>query len=142
MASSSTKNNPLLPTTTAIDPSPPRMEEKLFKGSAMTKRGAYAAISYMSCAGIDVSSSSFLLFHLIYVAVLCWIANLRFPSGIGFAFLELVEIANFRARNLYMLITFDSNWEVICWSGVEWFIMEWSVMLCNGWNLTFSVTFK
>jgi solute carrier family 35 protein len=26
-------------------------DEKLFKGSAMTKRGAYAAISYMSCAG-------------------------------------------------------------------------------------------
>ncbi|KAE8056359.1 hypothetical protein FH972_013138 [Carpinus fangiana] len=25
-------------------------DEKLFKGSAMTKRGAYAAISYMSCA--------------------------------------------------------------------------------------------
>ncbi|XP_059289525.1 UDP-N-acetylglucosamine transporter UGNT1 isoform X2 [Lycium ferocissimum] len=46
----STKNSsPLLPmTTTSID-SPPT-EEKLFKGSAMTKRGAYAAISYMSCA--------------------------------------------------------------------------------------------
>ena len=26
-------------------------EEKLFKGSAMTRRGAYAAISYMACAG-------------------------------------------------------------------------------------------
>ncbi|XP_060208893.1 UDP-N-acetylglucosamine transporter UGNT1-like isoform X2 [Lycium barbarum] len=46
----STKNSsPLLPmTTTSID-SPPA-EEKVFKGSAMTKRGAYAAISYMSCA--------------------------------------------------------------------------------------------
>lgn len=31
--------------------SPARVEEKLFKGSAMTKRGAYAAISYMACAG-------------------------------------------------------------------------------------------
>ncbi|KAK3043739.1 hypothetical protein RJ639_001935 [Escallonia herrerae] len=29
---------------------PPRIEERLFKGSAMTKRGAYAAVSYMSCA--------------------------------------------------------------------------------------------
>lgn len=29
---------------------PPKVEEKIFKGSAMTKRGAYAAISYMACA--------------------------------------------------------------------------------------------
>ncbi|XP_055820564.1 UDP-N-acetylglucosamine transporter UGNT1 [Solanum dulcamara] len=50
MASTSTKNNPLLPMTTTIDSPPPRTEEKLFKGSAMTKRGAYAATSYMSCA--------------------------------------------------------------------------------------------
>ncbi|XP_057424113.1 UDP-N-acetylglucosamine transporter UGNT1 [Lotus japonicus] len=28
----------------------PKADDKLFKGSAMTKRGAYAAISYMSCA--------------------------------------------------------------------------------------------
>ncbi|XVF89328.1 hypothetical protein PTKIN_Ptkin19aG0121100 [Pterospermum kingtungense] len=27
-----------------------RGDDKLFKGSAMTKRGAYAAVSYMSCA--------------------------------------------------------------------------------------------
>ncbi|KAK9279623.1 hypothetical protein L1049_013302 [Liquidambar formosana] len=44
MASSSSKNL-VLPVS---DPS--RGDEKLFKGSAMTKRGAYAAISYMSCA--------------------------------------------------------------------------------------------
>ncbi|KAL3844036.1 hypothetical protein ACJIZ3_001439 [Penstemon smallii] len=34
----------------AASDSSPRMEEKLFKGSPMTKRGAYAAISYMTCA--------------------------------------------------------------------------------------------
>uniref|UniRef100_A0A5B6YVD4 Putative UDP-sugar transporter sqv-7 n=1 Tax=Davidia involucrata TaxID=16924 RepID=A0A5B6YVD4_DAVIN len=45
MASNSSKNNLLLPVS-----DPPRGDEKLFKGSAMTKRGAYAAISYMSCA--------------------------------------------------------------------------------------------
>ncbi|KAL6536205.1 UDP-N-acetylglucosamine transporter ugnt1 [Orobanche gracilis] len=33
----------------STDP-PARLEEKFFKGSAMTKRGAYAAISYMQCA--------------------------------------------------------------------------------------------
>lgn len=27
-------------------------EQRLFKGSTMTSRGAYAALSYMSCAGI------------------------------------------------------------------------------------------
>ncbi|GAB2275461.1 UDP-N-acetylglucosamine transporter ugnt1 [Dionaea muscipula] len=44
MASNSMKNS-MLPVT-----EPRRGEEKLFKGAAMTKRGAYAAISYMSCA--------------------------------------------------------------------------------------------
>ncbi|KAG6423427.1 hypothetical protein SASPL_113823 [Salvia splendens] len=42
------KSIPILPMASA-DPSPV-VEEKLFKGSAMTKRGAYAAISYMACA--------------------------------------------------------------------------------------------
>ncbi|KAL2928209.1 Nucleotide-sugar uncharacterized transporter 3 [Bienertia sinuspersici] len=44
MGSNSEKNN-LLPVT---DPS--KSDDKVFRGSAMTKRGAYAAISYMSCA--------------------------------------------------------------------------------------------
>ncbi|GAB2223396.1 hypothetical protein Droror1_Dr00017537 [Drosera rotundifolia] len=51
MASNSTKN-PMLP---VVDP--PRGgggvgggDGKVFKGAAMTKRGAYAAVSYMSCA--------------------------------------------------------------------------------------------
>ncbi|KAL1562297.1 UDP-N-acetylglucosamine transporter ugnt1, variant 2 [Salvia divinorum] len=42
------KSIPILPM--ASDDLPTRVEEKLFKGSAMTKRGAYAAISYMACA--------------------------------------------------------------------------------------------
>ncbi|CAO2816938.1 unnamed protein product [Amaranthus hypochondriacus] len=40
-----TETNNLLPVS-----DPPKSDDKLFKGSAMTKRGAYAAISYMSCA--------------------------------------------------------------------------------------------
>ncbi|XP_057524470.1 UDP-N-acetylglucosamine transporter UGNT1 [Amaranthus tricolor] len=43
--SSNTEKNNLLPVS-----DPPKSDDKLFKGSAMTKRGAYAAISYMSCA--------------------------------------------------------------------------------------------
>ena len=46
MGSNSEKNN-LLPVS-----DPPKGDDKLFRGSAMTKRGAYAAISYMACAGI------------------------------------------------------------------------------------------
>ncbi|KAL8063067.1 hypothetical protein ABFX02_01G003800 [Erythranthe guttata] len=42
------KSDALLPIT-LIDP-PSRAQEKLFNGSAMTKGGAYAAISYMICA--------------------------------------------------------------------------------------------
>ncbi|XP_077223128.1 UDP-N-acetylglucosamine transporter UGNT1-like [Tasmannia lanceolata] len=45
MASSISSKNMLPPIS---DPS--RADESLFKGSAMTKRGAYAAISYMACA--------------------------------------------------------------------------------------------
>ncbi|XP_027183001.1 nucleotide-sugar uncharacterized transporter 3 [Coffea eugenioides] len=41
-------NSPILPLT-GTD-APPKSEEKIFKGSPMTKRGAYAAISYMACA--------------------------------------------------------------------------------------------
>ncbi|KAI4377614.1 hypothetical protein MLD38_015212 [Melastoma candidum] len=39
--------NTVLPVS---NPPPSEAEEKLFKGSAMTKRGGYAALSYMTCA--------------------------------------------------------------------------------------------
>lgn len=45
----SAKTSSILPLA-AGDP-PVKAEEKLFKGSPMTKRGAQAAISYMTCAG-------------------------------------------------------------------------------------------
>lgn len=45
MASSNSSKSPMLPIS-----DPPRPDDKVFKGSAMSKRGAYAAISYMSCA--------------------------------------------------------------------------------------------
>lgn len=44
---------------------PPKTQDadnKLFKGSAMTKRGAFAAVSYMSCAGNLSSSLSYAKF--------------------------------------------------------------------------------
>ena len=36
-----------------------KADDKLFKGSAMTKRGAYAAICYMSCAGVPMTLVNF-----------------------------------------------------------------------------------
>lgn len=42
---SDTVKDPMLPVS-----DPPKGDERLFKGSTMTKRGAYAAISYMACA--------------------------------------------------------------------------------------------
>lgn len=68
----SSSQNPVLPVA-----DPPRNEErhrllkgyeKLSQGSAMTKRGANAAISYMSCAGtffLTSSPHSFLLLLLL-----------------------------------------------------------------------------
>lgn len=46
---SDAEKNTLLPMTTDL---PLKSDDKLFKGSAMSQRGAYAALSYMSCAGI------------------------------------------------------------------------------------------
>ncbi|CAI0415138.1 unnamed protein product [Linum tenue] len=56
MSSSGSPGNPLLPVS--VSPGDEEKEklikgdekEKFFRGSAMTKRGAYAAISYMACA--------------------------------------------------------------------------------------------
>ncbi|KAK4787719.1 hypothetical protein SAY86_011552 [Trapa natans] len=54
MASNSLTNNPILPVSDPLrDEDKQRLlggEEKIFRGSSMTKRGAYAAICYMSCA--------------------------------------------------------------------------------------------
>ncbi|GFZ08347.1 nucleotide/sugar transporter family protein [Actinidia rufa] len=44
---------------------PPKGDERLFKGSGMAKRGAYAAISYMSCAETRFNRYSVLKFHQI-----------------------------------------------------------------------------
>ncbi|KAL3497354.1 hypothetical protein ACH5RR_040086 [Cinchona calisaya] len=41
-------NRPILPVVGTETPS--KVEEKIFKGSSMTKRGAYAYIAYMTCA--------------------------------------------------------------------------------------------
>ena len=52
----STMRNPVLPVSDPPlagenDTDGKGVDDRLFKGSAMTKRGAYAALSYMACAG-------------------------------------------------------------------------------------------
>lgn len=65
---------------------PPRVvaaDESLFKGSAMTKRGAYAAISYMSCA---------VLLVLFNKAAL---SSYRFPSANVITLLQMICSVSF-----------------------------------------------
>lgn len=52
------------------------VDDRLFKGSAMTKRGAYAALSYMACAGtqsnlLSISLSILVLYVLLADIEIC-----------------------------------------------------------------------
>ncbi|KAL5127529.1 Nucleotide-sugar uncharacterized transporter 3 [Glycine soja] len=67
---------------------PPKTQDadnKLFKGSAMTKRGAFAAVSYMSCAG-NLSSSLILLVMFNKAAL----SSYNFPSANVITLLQMV----------------------------------------------------
>jgi len=59
---SDTGKDPMLPLS-----DPPKGDERLFKGSAMTKRGAHAAISYMTCAGTPLFLSSWMKFLMCFI---------------------------------------------------------------------------
>ncbi|XP_028779242.1 UDP-N-acetylglucosamine transporter UGNT1 [Neltuma alba] len=69
------------------------VDEKLFKGSAMTKRGAYAALSYMSCAVLLVMFNKAAL------------SSYNFPSANVITFLQMVCSCLF----LYIL----RKWKII-----------------------------
>ncbi|KAL0447317.1 UNVERIFIED_CONTAM: protein PAM71, chloroplastic [Sesamum latifolium] len=84
--------------------SPSKLEEKLFKGSAMTKRGAYAAISYMTCAVLLVifnkaalSSYSFPSANVITLCQMicscCFLYVLRRSKLISFSANESIAVA-------------------------------------------------
>ncbi|KAK4401283.1 UDP-N-acetylglucosamine transporter UGNT1 [Sesamum angolense] len=88
----------------ASNDSPPKLEEKLFKGSAMTKRGAYAAISYMTCAVLLVmfnkaalSSYSFPCANVITLCQMicscCFLYVLRRSKLISFSANESIAVA-------------------------------------------------
>ncbi|KAK4422158.1 UDP-N-acetylglucosamine transporter UGNT1 [Sesamum alatum] len=96
------KSSSVLPM--ASTDTPPKAEEKLFKGSAMTKRGAYAAISYMTCAVLLVmfnkaalSSYSFPCANVItlcqMISSCCFLYVLRRSRLISFSANESIAVA-------------------------------------------------
>ncbi|RYR55203.1 hypothetical protein Ahy_A06g030452 [Arachis hypogaea] len=81
--SNSSENNPMLPVS---DPGRTHDDgDKLFKGSAMTKRGAYAAVSYMSCAVLLVMFNKAAL------------SSYNFPSANVITLLQRWRIISFSA---------------------------------------------
>ncbi|KAH1212804.1 Nucleotide-sugar uncharacterized transporter 3 [Glycine max] len=75
---------------------PPKTQDadnKLFKGSAMTKRGAFAAVSYMSCAVLLVMFNKAAL------------SSYNFPSANVITLLQLVTMESVRGVNVPMYTT-------------------------------------
>ncbi|KAG4965361.1 hypothetical protein JHK82_039571 [Glycine max] len=82
---------------------PPKTQDadnKLFKGSAMTKRGAFAAVSYMSCAGeplhISENSSKFVSLKTLKHTL---------PLSGAYLFYMLVTMESVRGVNVPMYTT-------------------------------------
>lgn len=96
MASNSAMNNMELPVS---DPPKGGGDERLFRGSGMTKRGAYAAISYMSCA---------VLLVLFNKAAL---SSYSFPCANVITLFQMICSCSF----LYVL----RRWRLISFSGGE-----------------------
>ncbi|CAK8570014.1 unnamed protein product [Lathyrus sativus] len=88
--------NTMLPLS---DPPKIQPDDKLFKGSAMTKRGAYAAVSYMSCAVLLVMFNKAAL------------SSYNFPCANVITLLQMASSSFF----LYML----RRWRVISFTASE-----------------------
>ncbi|XP_073135976.1 UDP-N-acetylglucosamine transporter UGNT1-like [Henckelia pumila] len=114
----SAKSSSILPLA-AGDP-PVRAEEKLFKGSAMTKRGAQAAISYMTCAVLLVmfnkaalSSYGFPCANVItlcqMISSCCFLYALRRLKIISFYANDSVSISDGSKALVPMKTLFDTS---------------------------------
>ncbi|XP_075518265.1 UDP-N-acetylglucosamine transporter UGNT1-like isoform X2 [Primulina tabacum] len=114
----SAKSSSILPL--AAGDSPVRAEEKLFKGSAMTKRGAQAAISYMTCAVLLVmfnkaalSSYGFPCANVItlcqMISSCCFLYALRRLKIISFFSNESVSISDSSKPLVPMKTLFDTS---------------------------------
>ncbi|KAH9623555.1 hypothetical protein KSS87_001457, partial [Heliosperma pusillum] len=92
---SDSEKNTLLPVT---DP-PLKGDDKLFKGSAMSQRGAYAALSYMSCAVLLVMFNKAAL------------SSYHFPSANVITLFQMTSSCSF----LYAM----RRWKVISFTAAE-----------------------
>ncbi|KAL6544363.1 UDP-N-acetylglucosamine transporter ugnt1 [Orobanche gracilis] len=98
------KSSSILPMA-STDP-PARLDEKLFKGSAMTKRGACAAISYMKCAGLFIEFSKVLLVLFNKAAL----SSYSFPSANVITLCQMICSCCFLyALRRSKLITFNAS---------------------------------
>ncbi|KAK7320686.1 hypothetical protein VNO77_30385 [Canavalia gladiata] len=98
---SNSSENSILPVS---DPPNNQDDDKLFRGSAMTKRGAFAAISYMSCAVLLVMFNKAAL------------SSYDFPSANVITLLQMVCSCFF----LYVL----RRWRVISFTAGESFLIS------------------
>ncbi|CAJ2675002.1 UDP-N-acetylglucosamine transporter UGNT1-like [Trifolium pratense] len=96
LKSSNSSEKPILPLS---DPPKNQPDDKLFKGSAMTKRGAYAAISYMTCAVMLVMFNKAAL------------SSYNFPSANVITLLQMFSSSCF----LYVL----RRWRIISFTASE-----------------------
>lgn len=91
-----------------------KVDDKLFKGSAMTKRGAYAAVSYMSCAGASILlvQFSFLIFCFCCISYLWFlyeeILQLRKISFTCWTDVDLLPPNLHRNLSVYLGLAFQS----------------------------------
>lgn len=111
-ASSSSKNLTLPISDPSLDEEREKLlkgDEKLFKGSAMTQRGAYAAISYMSCAVLLIlfnkaalSSYNFPCANVItlfqMISSCCFLYAMRYLKLISFTVGEFLTVSDNTTR--------------------------------------------
>ncbi|KVH87746.1 protein of unknown function DUF250 [Cynara cardunculus var. scolymus] len=98
------------------DPSPQQRggagEQRLFKGSAMTTRGAYAAVSYMSCAGMRHMGYG-LCFDFTVLLVLfnkAALSSYSFPSANVITLFQMICSCSFLyVLRCWKLISFSSG---------------------------------
>ncbi|GAV85704.1 TPT domain-containing protein [Cephalotus follicularis] len=120
MGSNSSKN-PMLPVSVhPRDEEKERLlkpDDKLFKGSAMTKRGAYAAISYMSCA---------VLLVLFNKAAL---SSYNFPSANVITLFQMICSCSFLfALRRWKIITFTVG-ETLIISDINTTFVPWKTLM-------------
>ncbi|XP_059461494.1 UDP-N-acetylglucosamine transporter UGNT1 [Corylus avellana] len=124
-------------------------DEKLFKGSAMTKRGAYAAISYMSCAVLLIlfnkaalSSYSFPCANVItlfqMISSCCFLYGMRHLKLISFTVGESLTVSD----NTTKLVPLKTLWHTLPLAGAYLLYMLVIVESVRGVNVPMYTTLR